>query len=349
MHARNLIQLVGDEEAVFKEKPHRLQAIPRLSRRTIEEIRNPEVMRRAERELEFVINNNIQLLFFTEPNYPQRLNQCIDAPLLLFVKGNADLNQEKVISIVGTRNATRYGEVFCREFIKEISARLPGILIISGLAYGIDITAHRAALLNGCSTAGVLAHGLDRIYPSMHRQTAVEMLKRGALLTEFPSNTNPDKHNFVKRNRIVAGMADAVLVMESGVKGGSLTTADIANSYCREVFALPGRVDDKMSTGCNRLISDNKAELLHSATQFLSHMGWETPEKKSPPVQKELFHDLTAEEEQICNILEQNGTMQVNSMTISLNMPITELFLTLLELEVKSVVESLPGGMYRLI
>lgn len=349
MHARNLMQVVGDEEAVFKETSRKLEAIPRLSRRAIEEIRNPEVMRRAERELAFVTKNNLQLHFFTDSSYPQRLTQCIDAPLLLYAKGNADLNREKVISIVGTRNATRYGEECCREFIKEISAKLPDIVIISGLAYGVDICAHRAALQNDLSTIAVLGHGLDRIYPSMHRQTAVEMLKSGALLTEFPSETNPDKHNFVKRNRIVAGMSDAVVVIESGIKGGSLTTADIANSYFRDVFALPGRIHDKMSLGCNQLISDNKAVLLRNTEHFITAMGWEEETEPAPPIQKELFPALSNEEEQLYNLLSKRGAMQVNSLAIELNIPVTALFLILLEMEMKNMVESLPGGIYRLV
>jgi len=254
-----------------------------------------------------------------------------------------------VISIVGTRNATKQGEDFCRDFIRDTSLKFPDIQIVSGLAYGIDICAHRAALQQGLSTVAVLGHGLDRIYPSLHRQTAVEMLEQGALLTEFPSNTNPDRHNFVKRNRIVAGMSDAVVVIESGEKGGSLTTADIANSYFREVFAVPGRTRDKMSSGCNRLISDNKALLLQSADDLIAHMGWETEDKRDQPQQKELFIELSAEEEKVFNALNKAGSMQVNTLAIELNIPVSELFMTLLEMEMKNRVESLPGGVYRLV
>jgi len=349
MHARNLMQVIGDEEAIFKANVRTLKAIPRLSERIIQEIRSPEVMERAERELAFVVKNKIQLLFFTDPGYPQRLTQCIDAPVLLYAKGKTDLNREKVISIVGTRNATKQGEDFCRDFIRDTSLKFPDIQIVSGLAYGIDICAHRAALQQGLSTVAVLGHGLDRIYPSLHRQTAVEMLEQGALLTEFPSNTNPDRHNFVKRNRIVAGMSDAVVVIESGEKGGSLTTADIANSYFREVFAVPGRTRDKMSSGCNRLISDNKALLLQSADDLIAHMGWETEDKRDQPQQKELFIELSAEEEKVFNALNKAGSMQVNTLAIELNIPVSELFMTLLEMEMKNRVESLPGGVYRLV
>ncbi len=346
MHARNLMEIVGDEETIFRESRQRLKAIPRLPEKVIDEIRNPEVLRRAEKELTFVTKNNLQPLFFTDSSYPQRLTQCIDAPVLLYARGDCDLNRSKVVGVVGTRNATRQGTQFCESFIRELSESNPDILIISGLAYGIDICAHRTALKEGLSTVAVLAHGLDRIYPSLHRQTAVEMLKTGALLTEFPSETNPDRHNFVKRNRIVAGMADAVVVIESGVKGGSLTTADIANSYFREVFALPGRVKDPMSAGCNRLIADNQAVLLHSSKQFLAHMGWEKQPEMNKETQKKLFMELSAEEEQICQLLDRQESMQVNNISVELNIPVTDLFLTLLELEVKNVVKALPGGVY---
>ncbi|SFL17474.1 DNA-processing protein DprA [Proteiniphilum acetatigenes] len=348
MYAHNLMQVIGDEEAIFKEDVRKLEVIPRISRRLIGEIRDPEVMRKAEKELNFVMDNKLRLLFFTDEEYPQRLTQCIDAPLLLYAKGNTDFNHQRIISVIGTRNATRYGEDFCKEFIEELSHRVPDIQIISGLAYGIDICAHRAALKHNLSTVAVLAHGLDRIYPQIHRQTAVEMLQNGALLTEFPSGTNPDKHNFVKRNRIVAGMADAVVVIESGEKGGSLTTADIANSYYREVFALPGRIRDKMSIGCNRLISENKALLLQSINSFISHMGWETVEKPVLPEQQTLFHDLSEEETMIFEKISNTGSIHVNTLAIELNIPVPELFMTLLELEVKNIVMSLPGGMYRL-
>lgn len=348
MHARNLMQVIGDEEAIFKEDVRKLEAIPRISRRLIREIRDPGVLGKAEKELEFVADNKLRLLFFTDEDYPQRLTQCIDAPLLLYARGNTGFNHQKTISVIGTRNATRYGEDFCKEFIEELSGRLPDIQIISGLAYGIDICAHRAALKHNLSTVAVLAHGLDRIYPQIHRQTAVEMLQNGALLTEFPGGTNPDKHNFVKRNRIVAGMADAVVVIESGKKGGSLTTADIANSYYREVFALPGRIHDKMSVGCNRLISDNKAILLQSIDGFISHMGWEESEKQPLPEQQELFPDLSEEEAMVFEKLSKAGPMHVNTLAIELNIPVSELFMTLLELEVKDIVTSQPGGMYRL-
>ncbi len=337
-HARTLMQVIGDEEAIFKEDIRKLEAIPRISRRLISEIRDPEVMRKAEKELKFVTDNKLRFLFFTDEEYPQRLTQCIDAPLLLYAKGNTGFNPQRTVSVIGTRNCTRYGEDFCTEFIEKLSHRIPELQIISGLAYGIDICAHRAALKNNLSTVAVLAHGLDRVYPQVHRQTAIEMLQNGALLTEFPSGTNPDKHNFVKRNRIVAGLSDAVVV----------TTCDMANSYFREVFALPGRVHDKMSVGCNKLITENKAILLQRIDDFISHMGWKEIEKPPLPKQQELFTNLSEEETALYGKLSKGGPMHVNALAIELNIPVSELFMTLLELEVKNVVVSLPGGMYQI-
>ena len=349
-HARNLMEAMGDEESVFKGDIARLSSIPGISKRLISEIRSPEVLRKSEKELLFMENNKIDFHFFTDNSYPQRLTNCVDAPLVLYSKGKSSFNSDKVISIVGTRNSTKYGQDFCNEFIKEISSKIPNIQIVSGLAYGVDIGAHRAALKNNISTVAVLAHGLDRIYPHLHRQTAIEMIEDGALLTEFKSETNPDKHNFVRRNRIVAGMSDAVIVVESPLKGGSLITADIANSYFRDVFALPGRIKDKMSTGCNKLISDNKAVLLQNTDHFISSMGWDDDKiDKKVPKQQELFLELNGEEEKIFNALQQNNSMHVNALSIELNISVTELFMTLLELEMKNIIEALPGGMYQLV
>lgn len=349
MHARNLVQTMGDVEAVFTESTRRLEQIPKISKRLIAEIRHPDVMIRAEKELDFIIKNNIQPLFYTDDNYPQRLTNCIDAPILLYAKGNIDFNRKKIISIVGTRNSTKYGQEMCQKLIRELSDKIPDILIVSGLAYGIDICAHRAALQNNLSTVAILGHGLDRIYPHVHRHTAVEMLENGALLTEFPSKTNPDRHNFVRRNRIVAGMADAVAVVESAEKGGSLITADIANSYFREVFAIPGRVSDNTSSGCNRLISDNRAVLLQDTDDLLKHLGWNSDKKQPQPKQRELFLNLTEDEEKIFNALNSVESMQVNTLAIELDTPVSELFFTLLELEMKNVVQALPGGVYKLM
>ena len=346
--ARALMKILGDEELVFKASSKELKSIQGISHKLVDEIRNPEVLRKAEKEVNFIIKNNLSTYFFTDENYPQRLASCVDAPILLYGKGNIDTNPQKVVSIVGTRLITYNGKEFCQKFINVLSKSLPDVQIISGLAYGADICAHRAALQNNLSTIGVLAHGLDRIYPAVHRKTAVEMLDNGGLLTEFPSETNPDKHNFVKRNRIVAGMADTLVVIESGEKGGSLITADIANSYYRKVFAVPGRPADSMSVGCNRLIMDNKAILLQDTESFLNHLGWNIDNAKKEPVQKQIFLQLTEEEEKIFNALNGTDGMQVNMLAIELNTPVSELFMTLLELEMKNIVKALPGGVYKL-
>lgn len=347
--ARSLMQAMGDEEAIFRGSIRQLEAVPRISRRLIGEIRNPEVIKRAEEELKFIEKNNIRPLFFTSREYPERLTNCIDAPVLLYAKGDADFNREKIVSIVGTRNATEYGLEFCRRFIKELSEQFSDLIIVSGLAYGIDICAHRTALQNGLPTIAVLGHGLDRIYPSAHRKTAIEMLDQGALITEFPSGTNPDRHNFVRRNRIVAGMADAVVVIESAEKGGSLITADIADSYYREVFAVPGRTSDALSAGCNRLIAENKAILLQDTKGLIDQLAWLPASIPTQPKQKELFSDLTEEEEKVCNVLNGVESMHVNMLAIELNLPVSELFFSLLELEMKNIVQALPGGVYKLV
>lgn len=346
--ARTLMQTVGDEEAIFKESTKNLEKIPRISRRLISEIHNSEVMKRSEEELKFIEKNAIDLHFFTSPLYPQRLTNCIDAPILIYSKGNVDFNRAKTISIVGTRHASEYGKQCCEKIVKELSERIPDLLIISGLAFGIDICSHRAALKNNLSTIAVLGHGLDRIYPAAHRKTAVEMLSHGALISEFPSKTSPEGFNFVKRNRIVAGMADAVIVVESANKGGSLITADIANSYFREVFAIPGRVTDIHSVGCNKIITENKAVLFQDIESFLKQMGWNN-DVKTEPKQRELFIDLNEDEKRVVDILYNKDSIQVNLLALELNTPVTDLFFTLLELEMKNVVKALPGGLYKLI
>lgn len=345
---KNLLRVVGDEEAIFKSSKKSLAAIQGISKNVVEEILNPEVLLRAEKELAFVRKNNIQTYFASEDGYPKRLLECIDSPILLYFKGNIDFNKEKVISIVGTRNSTHYGNNFCDTFLEELSKKLPDTLIISGLAYGIDINAHQAALKHGLPTVGVLAHGLDRIYPAVHRKIAVEMLEQGGLLTEFSSGTEPDKHNFVRRNRIVAGMADAVLVVESNAKGGSLITAEIANSYCKDVFALPGRNTDKRSEGCNQLISNHKADILLSTSQFLEQMNWgdSKPRKTKEPKQQELFLNLTEDEQSILKKLNEDGATHIDRLSKELTIPAFQLFSTLLELEMKGLIKTSPGSIY---
>lgn len=345
--ARNLLDIIGDEEEIFKSTRKSLLTIKGISSRLVDEILNPNVLKEAESELNFIEKNNIQTFFIKDETYPYRLKDCTDAPTLLYYKGCKDLNANKIISIVGTRKSTDYGNSFCENFIKEIATYFPDALIISGLAYGIDICAHKYAMIENLPTVGVLAHGLDRIYPSQHRKYAVEMLKNGGLLTEFPSGTEPDKYNFVKRNRIVAGISDATIVVESDVKGGSLITADIANSYNREVFALPGRVTDHASKGCNKLITENKAIMLQNIESFIQQMNWNNSASVIPK-QTELFLELTDEEQVIYDALINCENKHVNQISIETNIPVSQLFFFLLEMEIKNIIKPLPGGVYKL-
>lgn len=348
--ARNLLRGLGDEAAIFLESKKALLAAG-ISARIIEEIKRPSLLEEAKREAEFVEKNNISPIFISDKEYPSRLIDCVDAPMLLYYKGNANLNSRKIISIVGTRKATSYATDFCEGFLQELSSLFPDVLIVSGLAYGIDIYSHRISLKLGLKTVGVLAHGLDRLYPSVHQRTALEMVEQGGLLTEFPSGTNPDKHNFVRRNRIVAGMADAVIVLESAEKGGSLITAEIASSYYKDVFALPGRATDLQSAGCNNLIVNNKAVLLQSAESFVRQMGWGDASSKTSshrPIQRELLLDLTHEERAVYDALCVEE-MQVNLLAVRANIPLSKLFYTLLDMEMKGIIKPLPGGVYRVV
>lgn len=272
--AKHLIDGMGNTVDVFRLRKEIPERIPEVSQRVIEALDCPQAVLRAEQEYEFIRKNRISCLSFHDEAYPSRLRECEDAPVVLFFKGNADLNSLHILNMVGTRNATDYGTQICASFLRDLKALCSDVLVVSGLAYGIDIHAHREALANELPTVGVLAHGLDRIYPHVHRKTAVDMLEKGGLLTEFLSGTNPDRHNFISRNRIVAGMCDATIVIESAEKGGSLITAELAEGYHRDCFAFPGRMSDEYSKGCNRLIRDNKASLLLSAEDFVQAMGW---------------------------------------------------------------------------
>lgn len=347
--ARNLIQHTGSCAGIFTEKPANLLRIPGIGNAIVDELKKRDTFSRAEKELDFVEKNKIEALTFSDENYPKRLIDCIDAPLLLYYKGNKNLNAEKIISIVGTRNATDYGKTMCENLVEELSQKYPDLLVVSGLAHGIDIYAHRAALKNGLPTIGVVAHGLDRIYPAVHRKTAVEMVSNGGLLTEYNSDTNPDRPNFVMRNRIVAGMADALIVIESAERGGALITAEIANSYDRDVFAFPGRATDTTSQGCNRLINRNKAGLIQSAEDFEELMGWNSKLKSTKSTQKSLFVELSPEEKRLTSFLHAHEPKQINILSIESDIPVYRLSSLLLELEFKGVVRCFPGGTYVLM
>ena len=353
--AKNLIAYIGSAEGVFKEKQQNLAKIPGIgeiiSNQIVSQISSQNVLKRAEQEIEFITKNKILTYYFADRDYPFRLKECPDSPILIYSKGNCNLNAGKFVGIVGTRKATETGKENCKKLITDLGSALPNTVIVSGLAYGIDICAHKAAIESGLPTIGVIGHGLDRIYPEVHRPTAVKMVQDGALLTEYLSQTNPDKQNFVQRNRIIAGLCDAIVVVESGIKGGALITAEIANDYNRDVFTYPGRITDEWSAGCNALIKNNKASLIESADDILRFMNWERQDSNSKPiVQTALFMDLTDEEQGIVSTLRQNPEgIQFNELAIQLERPISKISSLLLEMEFKGLVKCLPGNLYKIV
>lgn len=312
-----------------------------------------EALRRAAAEMEFIEKNGIQALTLNDAAYPQRLKECADAPIILYYKGVADLNRQHVINIVGTRHCTTYGQDLVRRFVSDLRRMCPDVLIVSGLAYGIDICAHRQALTEGYETVGVLAHGLDQIYPPRHRDTAVEMVRQGGLLTEYMSQTQALPNNFRQRNRIVAGMSDATILVESAYKGGGLITCRIAQEYGRDVFAFPGAVGAPYSEGCNRMIRNNTAALITSAQDFVEEMRWsergKMEEVRGKMVEGELFVELTEEEEQVVTVLRKTNDLQLNMIAVQTNIPIGQLTALLFSLEMKGVVRPLAGGVYHLL
>ena len=328
--------------------------VPDASPRLLEALKDiPVVMPRAEAELEYCKQHGIQLLTLNDPLYPRRLRECDDAPLVLFYKGTADLNQQRVVNIVGTRHCTVYGQDLVRRFIEDLKQLCPRVLIVSGLAYGIDICAHRNALQQGYETVGVLAHGLDDLYPPRHRETASQMVSHGGLLTEYFTQTNADKVNFVRRNRIVAGMSDAAIVVESASKGGSLITARLSREYNRDTFAFPGAVGATYSEGCNQLIRDNQASLITSAEDFVTAMGWQDDavlsSARQQGIERQVFPSLNETETRIVEALSQQNDQQINMLTVRCNLPIAQLTSSLFELELKGVVKTLAGGIYHLL
>lgn len=348
--AKRLIDGVGSAVDVFRLRGELPQLLPGVSSSVVAALDCPAAFLRAEREMEFVQKNRLSCLTLKDEAYPSRLRECEDAPLVLFFKGDTDFNRLHVFNMVGTRQATDYGKQFCADFLRDLAVLLPDALVVSGLAYGIDIHAHRAALANNLSTVAVLAHGLDRIYPYVHRKTAIDMLARGGLVTEFLSETNPDRFNFVSRNRIVAGMCDATLVVESAAKGGSLITAELAEGYHRDCFAVPGRTTDAASIGCNQLIRDSKAALIQSAEDFVRAMGWMPAgqEHKPQAVQRNLFPELTADEECVVHILSRQGDLHINTLVVEADIPVNRMSGLLFELEMKGVVRAMVGGVYHL-
>lgn len=344
--AKRLVSYCGSVEAVFKEKRQVLEKVPGIGSAHASSVLNQKVFERAEEEIEFIQKKNIEAIFYLDQNYPKRLTHCEDSPLMLYYKGNADLNATKMISIVGTREATEYGRHLCEKLIADLAVYSP--LIVSGLAYGIDICAHKAAMDNGLKTLGVVAHGLDKLYPALHKSAAAKMIEQGGLLTDFMSKTIPDRENFPRRNRIVAGITDATIVIESKKDGGSLITADIANSYNRDVFAFPGKVGDPTSEGCNNIIKQNKAALIQSAADIVYILGWEKLQQKNRNIQKQLFVELKPEEETLVNVMKEKDAINVDDLCLIAKMPMSRVSSLLLTLEFSGIVKSLPGKMYKL-
>jgi len=346
IHAKKLIAYCGGVEAVFKESAPNLQKIPNIGSAIIRQIKSADVMSRAEKEIRFIEKHNITPLFYLDSEYPQRLKHCDDGPILLYYKGTANLNSAQILSIVGTRQSTEHGNEICSEIISQLKDS--NTLIVSGLAYGIDACSHKSALSNGMDTVGVLGHGLDRIYPSEHRKYAEKMVKQGGLLTEFTHGTKPNRENFPMRNRIVAGISDATLVVESKARGGSLITAFLAIDYNRDVFAIPGRPKDENSAGCNMLIKRNVAHLINNADDIKQLMNWETESNNKITAQKQLFVELSEQEETVVARM-SSETISVDQLSIETNLPMSKTTSILLSLEFKGVVKSLPGKQYKLI
>jgi len=352
--ALRLYQELGGGQAVYEHRLDIKDVLPDCSNRLAESLKDWTLpLARAAQEMEFITKHKVKPLLLGDEDYPQRLAECPDAPILMYYMGSANLNQKRVINIVGTRQCTTYGKDLIRRFIADLRRLCPEMLIVSGLAYGVDICAHREALGNGYETVGVLAHGLDEIYPSSHRETAKQMLAQGGLLTEYMTETGADKMNFVKRNRIVAGMCDATILVESAAKGGGLITAGIAMDYNRSVFAFPGAVGAPYSEGCNQLIRDNGASLLTGAEDFVNAMGWQMDAKllqaQNEGIERSFFPDLSLEEQAIVKILDEMGDFQLNQLSVKANIPIGQLTGLLFQLEMKGVVRPLAGGTYHLL
>ena len=352
--ALHLYQTMGGGQAVYEHRHDIKDVMPDCTDRLAASLQDWSLaLQRAAQEMSFIEKHHIQPLCLGDERYPQRLAECADAPIILFYMGNADLNQRRVINIIGTRHCTAYGQDLIRRFVADLRLLCPEVLIVSGLAYGVDICAHRQALQNGYETVGVLAHGLDELYPSAHRDTAKQMLQQGGLLTEYMSETRADKMNFVKRNRIVAGMTDATILVESAAKGGGLITSHIAQDYDRAVFAFPGAIGAPYSEGCNQLIRDNGAQLITSAEDFVEAMGWQTDAQRQEAINKgierNLFPELSDEEQGIVKALNEHGDLALNQLAAKTNTPISRLTALLFQMEMKGIVRPLAGGTYHLL
>lgn len=345
--AKRLIGMVGDVTEIFNEKSNRLQRIEGVGSALISYLKDEENLRLAEKELEVILKNKVSFSYFLDDDYPQYLKHCPDGPILFFKRGNISLENRKIISVVGTRNMTLYGRDFCQELIHYLKIYNP--VIVSGYAYGVDICAHKEALKQGLQTIGVLANGLQLTYPKTHKKYTADIEANGGFISEFWQYDEPLRENFLRRNRIIAGMSQATIVIESGEKGGSLVTADIANSYNRDVFAVPGRINDTFSRGCNTLIKTNKANVLTHPEDVIKMLNWDIQEvPKKPPIQKQLFVELNEDEQKICNFLSENGTNLLDQIALETQIPVFKLSSILIGLELKGVVKPLPGKQFQM-
>ena len=346
VQAKLLADEFGTAEAIFKAKSQTLEKIEGIGEVRANSIKKFDAFKEQEEEISFLEKYKIKPLFLTDADYPKRLLHCYDPPTLLFYKGTANLNSSKVISIIGTRSNTEYGKMMTEKILQALAPHQP--LIVSGLAYGIDVIAHKYSIKQQLPTVGVLAHGLDKIYPSQHTALAKEMIAEGGgLLTEFRKETKPDRHNFPERNRIVAGMSDATIVIETGIKGGSMITANLAFSYNRDVFAIPGKTTDSKSEGCNYLIQSNKAVLIRNGEDIIQQMGWEEQQKKKS-IQKQLFVDLSADEKIIAQLLQTQEQMHIDEINMQSNINSSAVAAALLMMEMNGLVKSMPGKIYKL-
>ncbi len=345
--AKKLIAHCGSPEAVFTDKRQFLERIDGIGTVTLRGLQDIKYLKMAEAEAKYVQEQGIDFSYFLDESHPKYLKHCIDSPLLLFKRGNIDLNRRKIISIVGTRKVTSYGAALCEQLISDLAPLDP--IIVSGYAYGVDICAQKAAIKNGLQTVGCLAHGLNQTYPKIHSKFNTAVEANGGFLTEFWSNSNPERENFLRRNRIIAGMTEATVVIESAEKGGSLVTADIANSYSREVFAFPGRAQDKYSIGCNNLIKQQKAHMITNAADLIFMLGWELEVKEEKGIQKQLFVSLEKSEQTIYDYLHKEGKQQLDSIALECEIPVFKVSSTLLTMEMKGVIRPLPGKLFEAI
>ena len=348
--AKKLINHCGSAENVFKSKRNQLQGIDGVGEILLKNLKDISVFEKASQELQFIEKEKIQILYYQDKKYPEKLKHCIDGPVVLFATGNFDFQSSKMISIVGTRQITSYGTAFCQKLIEDLAVFNP--IIVSGFAYGVDIVAHQTAMEHNLQTVGVLAHGLNQIYPKNHKKYMTKMESNGGFLTEFWSHSNPDKENFVRRNRIVAGMSEATVVIESAEKGGSLITANLANDYNRDVFAVPGRASDKFSQGCNDLIKTQRAQLLNSAADLIYQLNWEIKDQNQTEqkgIQKQLFVSLNEEEQKIYDYLQKGGKQLLDSIALDCEFPIFKISSILLNMELKGVIRPLPGKLFEAI